>query len=70
MAHIVFDGLNRYNFQLYSLKVVDEFENWYLIAFYFSNKIRHRLFSNVLCYVQCDINCLIIKIILNDKNIN
>lgn len=43
-------GLNGYNFQLYSLVVVDEFGNGYPVAFCFSNKSDAVLYRH---YFQC-----------------
>jgi len=40
-------GLNRYNFQLYSLVVVDEYGNSYPVAFCFSNKSDTALFKHI-----------------------
>jgi len=43
-------GLNSYNFQLYSLVVVDEYGNGFLVTFCFSNKCDTSTYKN---YFQC-----------------
>jgi len=48
-------GLNAYNFQLYSLVVVDEYGNGYPVAFCFSNKSDTALFKH---YFQCIKNAI------------
>uniref|UniRef100_A0A2S2QF98 ZSWIM1/3 RNaseH-like domain-containing protein n=1 Tax=Sipha flava TaxID=143950 RepID=A0A2S2QF98_9HEMI len=48
-------GLNGYNFQLYSLVVVDEYGNGFPVAFCFSNKSDTALFKH---YFQCIKNAI------------
>jgi len=43
-------GLNSYNFQLYSLIVVDKYGNGFPVAFCFSNKCDTSTYKN---YFQC-----------------